>query len=251
MARMIEERPADLLQKAAETGDRDAKVALAMTYLKGEGVESDPFRAEQILLEAANDGHVGAALHLAHLYCGNRVDRNKEINAHDAIAWYKKAAAAGNAEAQHSLGMIYFNGKIAPIDLVAAADWIEKAAHNDFPAAQFQLGVMYCDGKGVSKDLSKAVAWYDLAAQLGHPVAQYNLAVMLSKGQGCEADPVKAVQWFAQAADLGLAAAQVALGNAYLIGRAVSKDTSAAREWYEKAAKQGSEEAKRRLKLLQ
>ena len=60
----------DLLNKAAATGDNEAKLALAMLYLKGEETARDPSRAEALLKQAAESGHPGAALQLGHLYSG-------------------------------------------------------------------------------------------------------------------------------------------------------------------------------------
>ncbi|HSC42988.1 MAG TPA: SEL1-like repeat protein, partial [Candidatus Binatia bacterium] len=202
---------ANLLEGAAATGDREAKMALALLYLQGEGVVRDLPRAEVLLTQAADGGHAGAALQLGHVYFGKFGGDVQKLDKSKAIGWYTKAAEAGNPEAQHILGMAYLNGIDVPVDLAAASSWIEKAAHNDYAPSQFQLGVMFCTGQGVPKDISNAIAWYELAAQLGYPLAQYNLAVMLAKGQGCEPDLNKAHSWFQKAAERGLVAAQNAL----------------------------------------
>ena len=196
---------------APATGDREAKLALAMLYLQGEGVSSDLSRAEELLKQAADGGHAGAALQLGHVYFGKYGGDTQKVDKGEAIRWYTKAAQAGNPEAQHILGMAYLNGTDVAADLAAAASWIEKAAHNDYAPSQFQLGVMFCTGQGVPKDISSAIAWYELSAQLGYPLAQYNIAVLLAKGQGCEPDRNKARSWFQKAADRGLVAAQNAL----------------------------------------
>ena len=70
-ARAIESLAADLLKKAAATGDREAKMALAMLYLQGEGVARDPSRAKELLKQAAEGGHAGAALQLAMFILAN------------------------------------------------------------------------------------------------------------------------------------------------------------------------------------
>ena len=186
-------------------------MALAILHLQGEGVARDSSRAKDLLKQAAESGHPGAALQLGHVCFGKYGSDVQEINRSEAIRWYTKAAEAGNAEAQHILGMAYLNGTDVPVDLATAVNWIEKAAHNDHAASQFQLGVMYCTGQGVPQDLPNAIAWYELSAQLGYPLAQYNLAVMLAKGQGCEPDRNKALSWFQKAAARGLVAAQSAL----------------------------------------
>ncbi|MDR2763209.1 MAG: sel1 repeat family protein, partial [Planctomycetaceae bacterium] len=53
---------------------------------------------------------------------------------------------------------------------------IEKAKNGD-AAAQFTLGLCYYDGKGVTKDLIEAVKWYRKAAEQGNSKAQYILGL--------------------------------------------------------------------------
>jgi TPR repeat protein len=202
---------ADLLRKAAATGDNDAKIALAALCLQAEDTARDPPRAKLLLKEAAESGHTGAALQLGHLLSGKLPFNAEDVDTSEAIKWYTKAAEAGEIEAQYALGMLYVNGNGVPADLVKAANWIEMAAHKDHAVSQFQLGVMYCTGKGVPQDFPRAIAWYELAAQLGYAPAQYNLGIMLSKGQGCEPDHDRALQWLQKAAEQGLPAAHTAL----------------------------------------
>ena len=109
-----------------------------------------------MLKQAAEGGHAGAALQLGNVYFGKYAVDAKEVKTSDGIRWYTKAAEAGDAEAQYTLGMMYLNGTGVPVDLMAAANWIEKAAHNDHAASQFQLGVMYCTAQGVPQDLTQA-----------------------------------------------------------------------------------------------
>ena len=216
----------DLLKKAADSGDNDAKVALAALYLQGEELRRHPSQGKDLLQQAAEAGHVGAALQLGHLLSGKLPIDSKETNVSEAINWYTKAAEAGEAEAQYALGMLYVNGNGVPADLVAAANWIEKAAHKDHATSQFQLGVMYCTGKGVPQDFP-ARRSYGTSLRLNSAIApaQHNLAVMLAKGQGCEPDRDKALPWFEKAAAQGfLAAAQAALRNMDTDGPSASQE---------------------------
>jgi TPR repeat protein len=50
--------------------------------------------------------------------------------------------------------------------------------------AQNSLGAMYYNGKGVVKDFKEAVKWYRLAAAQGNISAQLNLASMYYEGEG-------------------------------------------------------------------
>jgi uncharacterized protein len=201
----------ELLNKAAEAGDTEAQVALAIVYLKGEDTAQDRPRAEALLRQAAQSGHAGAAVQLGHLCSGKYGASTEAINLKEANAWYTKAAQAGDAEAQYALGMLHLNSNVAAADSAEAVSWIERAANNDHPASLFQLGVMYGTGTAVRRDAQRALQWYELAAQLGHPLAQYNLAVMLAKGEGCEPDRDQAQTWFRKAAERGLPSAEAAL----------------------------------------
>ena len=48
-----------------------------------------------------------------------------------AVAWYTRAAAAGNAHAQYHLGICYASGKGVAEDARVAAEWLERAAASD------------------------------------------------------------------------------------------------------------------------
>ncbi len=79
----------------------------------------------------------------------------------------KKAASAGDAQAQNRLGMIYGQGEWVPQDYAQARKWFMKAAAQGYAGAFYNLGVIYDQGMGVSKDYTKARRWYKLAASQG------------------------------------------------------------------------------------
>ena len=65
----------------------------------------------------------------------------------------------------------------------ARADWRVRAEAGE-AAAQFTLGVMYYEGKGGPQDFVEAAAWFRQAAEQGHAGAQLNLGSMYSFGFG-------------------------------------------------------------------
>jgi hypothetical protein len=90
----------DWYQKAAEQGLAQAQLNLAVLYLDGKGVESDPTVAARWLLKAAQQGLIEAQYDLGLLYeFGRGVAADREV----AVAWYKKAAAQGDAQAKSKL----------------------------------------------------------------------------------------------------------------------------------------------------
>jgi len=62
--------------------------------------------------------------------------------------------------------------------LAQAAKWIRKAATAGDSEAQNMLGVMYLKGEGVKKNMNLAKRWFKKAATLGHVQAQQNLQAL-------------------------------------------------------------------------
>ena len=63
-------------------------------------------------------------------------------NSAEAMEWYHKAAAQGNAQAQFNLGSMYFEGEGVPKDPAQAVVWYRKAAEQGDSDAQHNLGVI-------------------------------------------------------------------------------------------------------------
>lgn len=105
----------------------DARHQLAFAYTFGHVVTKDEaagyrhFRGAAELFPEWSDPqfYIAYALHN-----GRGTDRNET----EAIAWYKKAAAAGHTIAQNNLGNAYWNGRGIEKDLVEAYKWFELAA---------------------------------------------------------------------------------------------------------------------------
>ena len=87
--------------------------------------------------------------------------------------WYRSLAEQGDASAQNTLGIMYYNGDGVPQDYQEAMKWYRLAAEQGHAGAQFNLGVMYASGKGVPQDVQVAVKWWRLAAEQGHAGAQW------------------------------------------------------------------------------
>jgi uncharacterized protein len=87
-------------------------------------------------------------------------------------------AKAGNADAQHLLGLMYYMGRGVPQDYRQAFAWHQKAALQGKADAQYVLGAMYYKGNSVPQDQKQAVYWFRKAAELGHPDAQYTLGLL-------------------------------------------------------------------------
>ena len=119
-----------------------------------------------------------------------------------AIAFWTKAAAAGDALAAHLLGVEYMDGKpwVVPRDYDKARQYHLQAATAGDPRSMFDLGSMYEFGLGLTSDLKQAAMWYGHAADYGFAEGQYNLATMLESGEAGRKDEVEAYKYYLLAA---------------------------------------------------
>ncbi len=146
-----------------------------------------------------------------------------------AVAWYRRAAEAGNADAQLNLGFMLFHGEGVPRDRDSGLRWYEKAADAGLPAAQYNVAKVYWDGDGVARDPDKAKRLFKAAAEQGLAPAQFGLGVALLSPP--KADAAAAFNWFSRAARQGEAPAYAKLAGMYLLGSGVAKDPVAAQTW--------------------
>jgi len=95
-----------------------------------------------------------------------------------ALKEIRPLAQAGNADAEHLLGLMYYMGRGVPQDFKQALEWHRKAALKGKADAQYVVGAMYYTGNAVIQDHKQAVAWFRKAAEQGHPDAQQVLGLM-------------------------------------------------------------------------
>lgn len=168
-----------------------------------------------------------------------------------AEAAVRKAAKAGNAEAQFRLGVMYGNGDGVVLDYDQAREWFEKAIAQGHENAMVTLAWMYANGAGVDADDDRARELYLLAADAGSAKAQYVVATMYRFAQyGVEKDLPRAVGWYLKAADQGMPTAQLALGKLLMEGKGVVQDDAAALQWLSLAHVNGSKRAEDYVKHL-
>jgi TPR repeat protein len=168
----------------------------------------------------------------------------------DPAALYSSAAAAGDIQAQFTLGAMYRDGSGVLKDDVQAVHWFRKSAEQGFAPAQLNLGWMYEAGRGVPQDLSEAVHWFQKAADQGRPLAQLHLGWMYEVGRGVPQDLAQAAKLYRLSADQGDANAQTSLGWMYEHGRGMPKDNSQALHLYRMAAGRGNPRAQNNLAIL-
>lgn len=110
-------------------------------------------------------------------------------------------ARAGNPDAQHLLGLMYYMGRGVTRDYKQAFTWHMKAAEQGKADAQYVVGAMYYTGNAVPQDQRHAVTWFRKAAEQGHGEAQHALGLMYRYHvAGVPGDPVIAYILFNLAA---------------------------------------------------
>lgn len=150
--------------------------------------------------QKAENGDVSAQLALANSYLhGNGVTQNFQL----AARWFRRSALQGNAQAQSLLGSLYASGQGVKQDLQAALHWYGKAVAQDNVSAQFNLATMFMKGEGVKQDYQRALNLLGKAAEHGLDHAQYNIGLMYQQGLGVKKDYRLALPWFKKAADQG------------------------------------------------
>ena len=174
-----------------------------------------------------------------------------EKNDQLAVQWFSKAAAQGHAHAQLGMGLAYEAGRGVPKDGSQAANWYQKAADQGMPRAQFLLASLLSDGKDAPKDDEvRAFNLLRVAADGGYRDAQNSLGVRYTQGRGIQQNYGEAIAWYKKAASRGDAYAQTNLGVLAEDGLGMPKDHATAASWYEMAVKNGDARAKWRLARL-
>lgn len=168
-----------LLNKAAEQHYPAALFALSEMYEKGAGVTRDIKVADRWLYQAAQQGMPEAQLKLAKYYLTGAFGHNFPLDYHQALEWFRRAAANGVAEAVYEVGVRYErNEGVDAMDKVQAAECFRRAAEMGYPPAQYRLGQLHMYGDTVSKNMEEAHRWFAAAAAQGHPEATKQMAAL-------------------------------------------------------------------------
>lgn len=213
---------------------------------KAAGGRRIPEEAADEFRKAADLGHIKAMYYLG-VYC--EMQMNDYVNPHPrAEYWLKKAAEAGDADAQFQLGY-YYERDPKRLFLQEGGDALNLLQLNPDDCPDH----IVCR-RELENYRYKAMKWYRKAAEQGHVRAQFYLGLILERGIGAERlerNREEAEKWIGKAAEQGYGTAMCWMGY-YCMGNAVtiSKDEEAARRWYLGAAEAGSGEACFRLGLI-
>ncbi len=126
--------------------------------------------AAKLAQEAAEAGNAQAQLRLAMMYEGAEgVARSTK----SALAWYSRAAAQGEPASQMEMGGYYEEGDGVPENCQLAARLYEASALQGWTKGQFAYGRCFQFGIGVPQDRQQAIAWFQKAAAQGNAQAEY------------------------------------------------------------------------------
>ena len=197
------------------------------------------FRREQyavaraFLQEPIKDGNAEAQFTLGLIYWqGLGFPKNGK----ESIRLFMLAAEQGHARALNVLGYSFERGIGIPTDIEKAIHWYREAVKEDEPRALNNLAILYSNGNGVPHDVAEAEQLWRRAVNQGHTPAMHNLASLYFSGNGHPRDTVEAERLWRESANLGDASAAFKLGVMYGNGDGVDADLAQAYAWFHRAA---------------
>ena len=125
----------------------------------------------------------------------------------------RKEANAGNALAEHELGLRYILGEGFPADTVQAAYWIQKAAEQNLPGACYNYGILLNNGWGVPWNPFLAFKYFLIAAHNSMPQAEYMIGISYTDNLLVERNWSEAYYWIKKSAEDGFKPAKETLAN--------------------------------------
>jgi len=275
------EEAREILETAIKEDPTVAARILGEAYLRGRLTPTpDPDKAVFWWKKAADAGDVTTMLLLARFYEGQfGFPELKDAKA--AIAYYTKAADAGNTGAMPALGSRLLSGDAKIRDEKNGRKWLKKAVEakeysaylvlGDFEEnvnknlkaalAEYERGKdvgqvdctlraadFYLEGKGVEKDVTRGNSLLTKAAEGGSTAANFRLAAQELSGEKPEL--LAGYGHLLAAANGNLAEAQNELALLYLSGKLAAVDSSAGVAWLTRAAQSGFAPAQNNLGTL-
>lgn len=167
------------------------------------------------------------------------------------VEWYRRAAEAGNSQAQYVLGTLYLQGSGVERDFGQAAGWFRRAGEEgNLAQAQYALGVLYERGLGVEENQLEALILFQKAADQGHVLGLTKVGEAYLHGRGIAQDYDQARRNFERAAEAGEPNAQYALGRMYELGLGMDPDLVQALKWFTLAAEGEHRQASSRVEAI-
>ncbi|WP_298408038.1 tetratricopeptide repeat protein [Janthinobacterium sp.] len=194
---------------------------------------------------AAEAGDVEAQLDLARML---QLGVGAAQSTAHSMAWLRKSAEGGYAPAQAALGLAYTVGGKVPIDRVQGEVWLRKGVAQGDALAQTILALEFIDGDSSAEEQALAITWLKAAANEQHFVPAYNaLGEHLMRAAVDEQERGEAFAWYQRSAREKQPAGMRNLARAHELGLGVAQSDKRALVWYERAGWSGDLPAMRRM----
>ena len=192
----------------------------------------------------ADQGNVGAMVALGGMY-----ERGDGVAADPAAAldWYRKAGAAGSADAAYRAAVMLEEGRGSAPNIREAATFYLQAARRDVPEAMRAVARLYATGQGVEKNEGSAVNWYRRAVIKNDIPSMVRLAELYTLGRGVSRNVSEAARLYQRGAEAGDPESQYHLAMVYFGGRGVTQSDSTGLAWLRRSAAKGYEPAQTEL----
>jgi cell division septation protein DedD len=145
----------------------------------------------------------------AHADVKDGVDAWQRGDYEGAVAEWRPAALAGDADAQFNLGQAYKLGRGVPADLIQAEAWYRRAAKQGHLQAEDNLGLVLF----TANRRDEAMPFILRSAERGEPRAQYVLGTAHFNGDLAPRDLARAYALTKRASDAGLGIASARLAQ--------------------------------------
>jgi tetratricopeptide (TPR) repeat protein len=170
----------------AQIDPAGADVVKGHKYEHGDiDIKQDYEQAAKYFAKAASQGNAEGMYNLGRLTdlgLGVKKDHNRALELFEQAAaqppqhpLLKHYPNTGVAEAEHALGLRYFEGITVRKNQGLAAYWYERAIEHGSAQSANNLGIMHLNGTGVHKDLEKAEQLLQFSARKGDPNAMFTL----------------------------------------------------------------------------
>lgn len=174
--------------RAAEAGHPAAMNAYGYSLFTGRGIPKDTVAGLNWIRRAAAHGEVGALQMLG---------SQGQLEAAIALAAWRDAARAGNADAQFRLARLIATGELEPQDATETPHrLLQAAAEGENIDAALMLGDRYRWGYGGSRDLVAASRWFLHGASFVGDLGDSSAKLRISSGSKDPAHPGGLNNWF-------------------------------------------------------
>ena len=209
------------------TASSQSQTALGRYYLESIGGDARPNAAIHWLRKAAKAGDPDAQALLGKTFRWGWGRKRIAANPEFAEKWLRAAAAQGRPKDQYNLAKLYYDEELYERARIP----LDKAVAQDLPEAWVLLARMHREGLGVPVNPAESVRLLRVSTGFGDPASRNDLGEALARGIGVKKDVEAAFALFEAAAMQGYVEAQYNLALAYLDGIGVERDKLRGHAW--------------------